>query len=190
MGAPSGLPGPPVGPLRAPGPAARPLSRAALPARRSARPLGGPLRRARAPSAPRPGLRGSLGLSAGRPPRRRGRAAPRAGPAAAWPRPAVGGLASPPSRPPGWGGRGPRSPAVCGPPGVGWGPLPRSARVPRPFPPCARGPPARPYRAARLRHGPPRLLPRGARGGGHRPPKKPRAPPGHGVALGAARSRV
>ena len=103
MGAPSGLPGPPVGPLRAPGPAARPLSRAALPARRSARPLGGPLRRARAPSAPRPGLRGSLGLSAGRPPRRRGRAAPRAGPAAAWPRPAVGGLAPPPSRPPGWG---------------------------------------------------------------------------------------
>lgn len=88
------------------------------------------------------------------------------------------------------GGRGPRSPAVCGPPGVGWGPLPRSARVPRPFPPCARGPPARPYRAARLRHGPPRLLPRGARGGGHRPPEKPRAPPGHGVALGAARSRV
>ena len=190
MGAPSGLPGPPVGPLRAPGPAARPLSRAALPARRSARPLGGPLRRARAPSAPRPGLRGSLGLSAGRPPRRRGRAAPPGGPrcgVAASGRRRARLAAVSAAR---VGGRGPRSPAVCGPPGVGWGPLPRSARVPRPFPPCARGPPARPYRAARLRHGPPRLLPRGARGGGHRPPKKPRAPPGQRVALGAARARV
>lgn len=190
MGAPSGLPGPPVGPLRAPGPAARPLSRAALPARRSARPLGGPLRRARAPSAPRPGLRGSLGLSAGRPPRRRGRAAPRAGPAAAWPRPAVGGLASPPSRPQGWGVVAPGLRLSAGP--LAWvgGPCraPPVCRAPsRPAPGAPQpGPIGRPGFAMGRRASSP-----GGRAVAATGRLRSRArPPGQGVALGAARSRV
>ena len=73
------------------------------------RPVGRPVRwagRCGGLGPPPPLVRGSGGRLAYRravPPVGAAGRPPRAGPAAAWPRPAVGGLASPPSRPPGWG---------------------------------------------------------------------------------------
>ena len=108
--------------------------------------------------------------------RRRGRAAPQGGAAAASPRPGVGGPASPPPRPPGCGVVGPGLRRSAG--SLAWdrSPLPPApvSRAPRP-PPL--GPPSPALRAARPWHGPPRLLPRwGARGAAGGRPGITRAP--------------
>lgn len=115
------------------------------------------------PCAPSSGGSGPLGLSAGRPPRRRGPGAPPAAPAAAWAGPVPGG----------------RKPRRCLGPRAGWSCRPVSAAPVRlagggpgllrpsgaPCPSRAGSPSPGPCRAARQRHGPPRLLPRGARQG-------------------------
>ena len=159
MGAPSGHPRPPVGPLRATGPAARPC-----PGARSRRPgpaLGPRWGWGPAPAAGRSGPParsaqppGPWGRSAYRravPPVGGGPGAPPGGPAAAWPGPVGGGLGSPPPRPPGRGVVGPALRRSAGGPRWGWGPpLPVSVRVRRPCPPRPGSPSPGPYRAARL----------------------------------------
>nr|CRY94452.1 hypothetical protein [uncultured prokaryote] len=112
------------------------------------------------------GACGPLGLSAGRPPRRRGPGAPPAGPAPAWPGPGVGGPASPPPRSPGRGVVGAPcaglrvAPVGLGPPlpvSVRPAPLPAPRRVP--LPGALSGGPA-------IAMGRRAFLPPGAAGGG------------------------
>ena len=119
------------------------------------------LRRSRAPGRPRPGVRGSLGLSAWgpRPPRRGGQppGGRRCGVGGPGPRrPRLAGASVP--GPVGRGGRSPPSRSASwrgGPSGL------RPSASPCPSRPGA--PQAAPYRAARLRHGrPPGLPPPGA----------------------------
>ena len=101
-----------------------------------------------------------------RPARRRGRGAPPGGPAAAWPVPGVGGLGSPPPRSPGRLVVGAALRRSAGGPGGAGAALAGLRASPAPCPSRPGSPSPRPYRAARQRHGPPRLLRPGAAGGG------------------------
>ena len=144
----------PPAPARAAAPlaAARVVAGASLPACRSAGPPsrggGPPLRRARVPAPPRSGAPGRSAYRRAACARRRGSRAPPGGPRCGV---ASAGRGRPLSRPRlrlRAGGSWPRSPAVCGPPCGGGGPLPpppvsAPLPVPRPVPP-ARGPAGRP----------------------------------------------
>ena len=156
------------------GPAGRPWSRAALPARRSRARQGRPgLRRARVPGA---SAGAAWPIGGPSPPSARPGCSP-GGPRSAGAGPGRGRANLAPASVPGSGGRGGRSPADCGPPCGGGGPLPRSARPPRPIPPRAGSPSPRPYRAARQSHGPPRRLQPGAAGAGRKRPAWNQPPP-------------